>query len=139
MRPAISNHSRAGKVSSSESGRTRVTAPPRENDNSAKQIARGRANQVTGAAPAGTIGESSNDTCRRTRKLAADQARCASQLVGVCLNTSLQRVSVRVRLAAIVVKGLHPRHADGNFGQAFAPGPAESICDDHRDGKVQSF
>ena len=43
------------------------------------------------------------------------------------------------RLAAIVVKGLHARHADGNFGQPFTPGPAESICDDHGDGKVQGF
>ena len=54
------------KSSSSESGRTRVTAPPLKATASAKQIIRGRANQVTGAAPAGTISESSNDTRRRT-------------------------------------------------------------------------
>ena len=65
MRAATSDHSSAGKFSSSESGRTRVIAPPLKTS-SAKQIVGRRANQITSAAPAGTIGESSNDTRRRT-------------------------------------------------------------------------
>ena len=46
---------------------------------------------------------------------------------------------MRIGLSAIVVQRLHASYADRNFGQPFTPGTTESICDDHRDGKVQSF
>ena len=42
-----------------------------------------------------------------------------------------------IRAAAVVVKSLHASDADGDFGQAFAPGAAESIGNDDRDRKVK--
>src|ERR1700720_1942704 len=89
----IAGQSSAGKSSSSESGRTRVTTPPYSN-RLAKQISRGRANQVACRASAGLINESSNDSRRRTSELAAAQAGSESQLVVVGVNAGLQLVVV---------------------------------------------
>src|SRR5229473_2715383 len=46
---------------------------------------------------------------------------------------------MRVATAAIVMQSFHAGHANGNLGEPFAPRPAESVSDDHGDGKVQSF
>ena len=44
-----------------------------------------------------------------------------------------------VARSAEIVQRLHPGQSDGNLSQAFAPRSSKTICDDHRNPKVQAL
>jgi hypothetical protein len=83
--------------------------------------------------------ETPNDTCGSSSEFAANQTSGASQFVGDRFQTHAKLVSARIVPSAIVMNSLHPRDTDRGFGQSLAPRPAESICDENWDEKVQSF
>jgi hypothetical protein len=83
--------------------------------------------------------ESSNDTRGGASQLAANQTRGASQFIGDRFDGYTQRVAVGIAISTIVVQRFHASDADRNFGEAFTPGPSETVTDDDRDGKFQAF
>src|SRR5205809_3555598 len=105
----------------------------------AKQVIRRRPNQLTSAAASCTILESANDACGRARQLATNQAGCASQFISNCVNARTQLVTARIATPSVILQRLHSCHPDCNLGQSLAPRAPETISDDHRNRKVQTF
>src|SRR5436305_7189291 len=92
---------------------------------STEQIVLCRPDQFACAAFSTLECEATHDTNRRPVKLAAYQARCASDLIRDGFIAGVERISVRITAAAVINNRFHARYADGNFGQAFAPGTSE--------------
>src|SRR5258708_38461869 len=99
-----------------------------------EQVGGCRAEQVANSARAGFVLESTNDARWRAIQLTANESGRARQFIGDRLNAGLQFVAVRIAAPAIVAQRFHAGDADGKFGKSFAPGPAEAVGDDHRDG-----
>src|SRR5947209_20233282 len=100
---------------------------------STEQIVFLRANQIAGSTATGFVLESTHNANRRAIKLAADQARSASQLVGNGFVAGPKSVSMRIAFASIIKQRLHPCNPDCDLGQAFTPGAAKRIGDDDCD------
>src|SRR5215831_14961695 len=98
----------------------------------AEKIVLAHSLQLSRAPPAWLVTEPTHDANRYAIKLAADQARRASQFIGHSFRGGVENVAVRVTLAAIVEERLHSGYPDGNFYETFAPCPTERIRDDHR-------
>src|SRR4051812_25489979 len=92
---------------------------------STEQIVLCRPDQFACAALSTLECEATHDTNRRPVKLAAYQARCASDLICDGFVAGVKRISMRATSSTIINNRFHARHADGNFGQAFAPGTSE--------------
>jgi hypothetical protein len=90
-----------------------------------EQVVLARTDQFARAAATALVLESTNNAERRSIKLAADQARSASDLVGYRFGAGVQHIAMRVALAAIIGEGLHSGNSDGDFRQSFAPGAAK--------------
>src|SRR5205814_8189054 len=93
---------------------------------STKQVSGGGTNQVAGVSWSGPVAETSNDTRRSARYLAAHQAGAASQFVGNGFAARRQRAARRLTLLRLAIQRLHARDLDRGFGQPLASGTART-------------
>jgi len=85
------------------------------------------------------VTEPANNARGSAIELAADESGGACEFVGDGFNTGFQLVAVRIASAAVIAQRLHPGNADGEFCEAFAPGAAEAVGDDHGNREASVF
>src|SRR5579864_97420 len=89
---------------------------------STEQIVLSRTNQFAPGPTTPLVAEPAHNTKWRSIKLAAYQARSASQLVRNRLGAGVKHVTVGITFATMISQRLHASNPDGDLGQAFAPG-----------------
>jgi len=70
--------------------------------------------------------ETAYEASRRPVEFATDESGGAGQFVRDGLDAGAQFITVGISPATIISQRLHPRNADGELGQAFAPRTAET-------------
>jgi hypothetical protein len=82
------------------------------------------------------VRKSANDAGRCSVKLAADQAGGGREFVGYRFKARVQGVAVRIAAPAIIAQRFHPRNANAEIREPFAPRTAEAVSNDNGDGEL---
>src|SRR5580658_3284032 len=80
--------------------------------------------------------KSTNDACRGSVKLAADQAGGGREFVGDRFKARVQSVAVRIAAPAIIAQRFHPRNANAEIWEPFAAREAEAVRNSNGDDEL---
>src|SRR6266852_138506 len=105
----------------------------------AEEVFGGGADDASGGLGCGLVTIAANEDNGKTCGLAHKEAGGGGEFIGNGEDGSRERLAVAIACAAQIMQDGDAGRADGNIGQAEAPGAAEGVADDYGDAFAGSF